>query len=96
MWGASPPHPLVYKPTSRGPAAPGPLLNTSQKPSYVILRNGLYILRYYCIAIFLPYTDETLTSIENFYSENSNLIQFNEQSSTVYNYLLIEYKYKLY
>ena len=38
--------------------SPRSLAKYSSNPSYVILRNSLYILRYYCMEIFIPYKTE--------------------------------------
>ena len=46
MWGASPPTPQVNTPLNRGPAAPGPLLNTPQtlKTIFIVMTTAAYLL----------------------------------------------------
>ena len=55
--GLRPPHPQVNTPLNRGPAAPGPLLNTPQtfktlKTIFIVMATAAYLLtRYYIILV---------------------------------------------
>ena len=58
--GLRPPHPQVNKPLNRGPAAPGPLLNTPQtiktlKTIFIVMVTAAYLLnaRYIILAEYI-------------------------------------------